>query len=370
MSSAASPRPSPPSEMSLITREILSRARKMVPPMLERFHKGQLGRVGVIGGSEDYTGAPYFSAMASARLGCDMSHIICTPAAAAVIKTYSPNLMVHPLMQQSADATSTATAPSDEETGRQADVISARVIAQMLPRLHVLVVGPGLGRDPLMQATAARIVAAARNCGLPLVLDADALRLVQSRPALVRGYSLAVLTPNIVEFGRLEKSLGEEDGGESKDGSAQTTSTDRAARLARILGGVTIVQKGSVDVITSGTPSSTMVSDLSGGRKRSGGQGDTLTGAIATFLAWRKAYLDGLWEEEGAGSKTQLGEQESVLLATFGGSAITRECSRLAFAKMGRSLQASDLTDEVHTAFLNLFGGEEDKPVAEDEAKL
>lgn len=33
---------------------------------------GQLGRVAVIGGSKDYTGAPYFSAMASARLGCDM----------------------------------------------------------------------------------------------------------------------------------------------------------------------------------------------------------------------------------------------------------------------------------------------------------
>lgn len=61
----------------------------MVPPMLESFHKGaislysyksemlryfpgQLGRVAVIGGSEDYTGAPYFSAMASAKLGCDM----------------------------------------------------------------------------------------------------------------------------------------------------------------------------------------------------------------------------------------------------------------------------------------------------------
>jgi ATP-dependent NAD(P)H-hydrate dehydratase len=33
-----------------------------------------------------------------------------------------------------------------------------------------------------------------------------------------------------------------------------------------------------------------------------------------------------------------------------------QECSRLAFAKRGRSLQASDLTEEVHTAFLNLFG--------------
>lgn len=33
---------------------------------------GQLGRIGVLGGSENYTGAPYFSAMASARLGCDL----------------------------------------------------------------------------------------------------------------------------------------------------------------------------------------------------------------------------------------------------------------------------------------------------------
>jgi hypothetical protein len=39
------------------------------------FFVGQLGRVAVIGGSEDYTGAPYFSAMASAKLGCDMVHI-------------------------------------------------------------------------------------------------------------------------------------------------------------------------------------------------------------------------------------------------------------------------------------------------------
>lgn len=35
---------------------------------------GQLGRVAVIGGSEDYTGAPYFSGMASAKLGADMVH--------------------------------------------------------------------------------------------------------------------------------------------------------------------------------------------------------------------------------------------------------------------------------------------------------
>lgn len=37
-------------------------------------------------------------------------------------------------------------------------------------------------------------------------------------------------------------------------------------------------------------------------------------------------------------------------------------CSRNAFKNKGRSLQASDLTDEVHPSFLELFG--EDEPDA------
>merc|ERR1711977_454377 len=85
------PMPEETPKMTPTTKDILLKVQRMVPPMLEKFHKGQLGRVAVIGGSEDYTGAPYFSAMASARLGCDMSHLICTPDAGAVIKTYSPN---------------------------------------------------------------------------------------------------------------------------------------------------------------------------------------------------------------------------------------------------------------------------------------
>lgn len=61
--------------------------------------------------------------------------------------------------------------------------------------------------------------------------------------------------------------------------------------------------------------------------------------------------MDGIWD-----TGKEIGEEESIGLAVFGGAAITRECSRLAFAKKGRSLQASDLTDEVHTSFMNLFG--------------
>lgn len=64
--------PFPAQKMSKATQDILLKVRKMVPPLLAKFHKGQMGRIAVIGGSEDYTGAPYFSAMASARLGADM----------------------------------------------------------------------------------------------------------------------------------------------------------------------------------------------------------------------------------------------------------------------------------------------------------
>ncbi|KAK7423292.1 hypothetical protein QQX98_001082 [Neonectria punicea] len=329
--------------MSPATKDILGRVRRMVPPMLERFHKGQLGRVAVIGGSEGYTGAPYFSAMASARLGCDMSHVICTPAADAVIKTYSPNLMVHPLMRQSRPPSQPSDATlTKRDNDSDPEHISAQVI-DLLPRLHVLVIGPGLGRDPLMQATVARVIRAARNRNMPIVLDADALLVVQKDPGLVRGYAGAVLTPNVVEFARLCEALRldvREDAGE----------TAKVEALAKALHGVTVIQKGGSDYISNGE--TTLTVDLVGGRKRSGGQGDTLTGALATLLAWRKAYLDRLWDV----GEDPLEEHETMGLAAFGGSAITRECSRLAFAKKGRSLQASDLTEEVHTAFMNLFG--------------
>lgn len=47
-----------------------------------------MGRVAVIGGSEDYTGAPYFSAMASAKLGADMVSLHCHPIPMALFALY------------------------------------------------------------------------------------------------------------------------------------------------------------------------------------------------------------------------------------------------------------------------------------------
>lgn len=68
---------------------------------------------------------------------------------------------------------------------------------------------------------------------------------------------------------------------------------EACSRLAKAFGGVTIIQKGPKDYISNGKR--TIVCDIKGGLKRSGGQGDTLTGCLATFLAWKKAYQDRLW---------------------------------------------------------------------------
>lgn len=214
--------------------------------------------------------------------------------------------MVHPLMRQSPPSHH-----SDSSSDSDPAHISKQII-DLLPRLHVLVVGPGLGRDPLMQETCARVLAAARERKMPVVLDADALALVTKTPQLVHGWREVVLTPNVVEFGRLWKGLKDDDNSEEAADSPQ-----KVEALSRMLGGVMIVQKGARDLISNGD--TTLTVDVTGGLKRSGGQGDTLTGSIATMLAWRKAYLDKIWDHDG-----KLGEAETLGLAAFGGAAITR----------------------------------------------
>lgn len=249
--------------------------------------------------------------------------------------------MVHPLMRESAAATAAGETPSG---------VAAHIIA-MLPRLHVLVIGPGLGRDAFMQDTVAHVIRAARERCLGLVLDADALLAVGRQPSLVRGYRFAVLTPNVVEFARLGEALGVDVHGGGGGGGE-----DGARALARALGGPVVVRKGAVDVVCDAEGVCVGV-DAQGGRKRSGGQGDTLTGTIATLLAWRKGYAEGLWGDKD--EKRKMSEDETMVAAAVGGCVITRECSRRAFAKRGRSMQASDLTEEVHAAFLGVFPGVE-----------
>lgn len=61
-----------------------------------------------------------------------------------------------------------------EKGTNTAEEISTK-IEGMLDRLHAIVIGPGLGRDSLMQDTAKLIIEAAKKKGMPFVVDAVSL---------------------------------------------------------------------------------------------------------------------------------------------------------------------------------------------------
>eukprot|EP00850_Spirogloea_muscicola_P027073 SM015298S01687 [mRNA] locus=s15298:34:297:- [translate_table: standard] len=77
----------------------LAAVRALMPDLGGGAHKGQSGKVAVVGGCREYTGAPFFAAMAALKLGADLSHVFCAAAAAPVIKAYSPELIVHPVLR-------------------------------------------------------------------------------------------------------------------------------------------------------------------------------------------------------------------------------------------------------------------------------
>lgn len=85
-------------EIPVQLQKLLALFKPVIPKLCNDKYKGQNGRIGIVGGSLEYTGAPYFAAMTAMRVGADLSHVFCHAKAATVIKSYSPDLIVHPLL--------------------------------------------------------------------------------------------------------------------------------------------------------------------------------------------------------------------------------------------------------------------------------
>jgi len=66
----------------------------LFPPLSSSSHKGSHGRIAILGGSNKYTGAPYYAAQAALNCGVDLGTVFCAEEASVPIKCYSPELMV------------------------------------------------------------------------------------------------------------------------------------------------------------------------------------------------------------------------------------------------------------------------------------
>ena len=60
-------------------------------------------------------------------------------------------------------------------------------IDQWLPRLHVVVLGPGLGRNQSMLGRISIIIEKAKSRKIPIVVDADGLWHLATNPSLLQG---------------------------------------------------------------------------------------------------------------------------------------------------------------------------------------
>ncbi|CAI9118576.1 OLC1v1020163C1 [Oldenlandia corymbosa var. corymbosa] len=289
--------------------------RSITPTLDPSRHKGQAGKIAVIGGCREYTGAPYFSAISALKLGADLSHVFCTKDAAPVIKSYSPELIVHPILEESYSV-------RDEDKRS----ISSKIIEEVdkwMERFDCLVIGPGLGRDPFLLDCVSDIMKHAKQSNVPMVIDGDGLFLVTNSLDLVKGYPLAVLTPNINEYKRLvQKVLSSE---VNDEGAKQLLS------LAKGIG-VTILQKGKSDFISDGETVSAVSSY--GSPRRCGGQGDILSGSVALFLSWARQST----------CKEELGLNPTVL-GCIAASAILRKAASLAFEEKKRSTLTGDIIE-------------------------
>uniref|UniRef100_A0A671W3S3 ATP-dependent (S)-NAD(P)H-hydrate dehydratase n=1 Tax=Sparus aurata TaxID=8175 RepID=A0A671W3S3_SPAAU len=295
--------------------DTLSLVKNIVPPLTSKKHKGQDGRIGIIGGCQDYTGAPYFAAISALKVGADLSHVFCTKDAATVIKSYSPELIVHPVLDS----------PNAVEE-----------IEKWLPRLHGLVVGPGLGREDLLLKTAKEVIEKSKARDIPIVIDADGLWLVTQQPAVIQGYQKGILTPNFMEFTRLYESLHHE----PMDSSDHQRNV---MQLSVAMGNLTLVLKGEQDLITDG--SKVISCSVEGSGRRCGGQGDLLSGSLGVLAHWAHA----------ASAAGTLRSVNPSMVAAFGACSLTRQCNSQAFQRHGRSTTTTDMIQEIGTAFKKLF---------------
>jgi ATP-dependent NAD(P)H-hydrate dehydratase len=87
---------------------LIEEIRAFIPPLAQHLHKGASGKLGVFGGSAEYTGAPYFVAISALRTGADLAHVVCTQAAATAIKSYCPDVIVHPLLPSRSSSSSSS----------------------------------------------------------------------------------------------------------------------------------------------------------------------------------------------------------------------------------------------------------------------
>jgi len=223
--------------------------RKVYPKRDPWSHKGDFGKVLVIGGSKKYTGAPGLAALTALKAGADLVTVAAPQRAAGIIATFSPDLITYPL------------------SGSYITKIHLKEILGLADDADSIVIGSGIGRN---KQTLDLILQLLDDTDLPCVIDADALHAFTKNLELFK--ENYILTPHSREFQNLF--------------GGKIDSVEERIKFVKYVANKykpTIILKGHVDVISNGA--STKINETGNPHMTVGGTGDVLAGICGALLS-------------------------------------------------------------------------------------
>ena len=235
----------------------LETAKQLLPHRPQDAHKGTAGRALIVGGSFGMSGSICLASKAALASGAGLVSAALPKDVLPIFAASVLEAVSHPL-------------PNDESghlLSRAADELP-----ELWKGVQVVALGPGLGRTPQAFEFARRV---ARECPVPLIIDADALHAL---PAIVGDVkarkSPTILTPHPGEMGVL------------MDSDAKSVNEARFETVAACAEkyGATVVLKGARTLVCDSL-GAIWVNLTGNAGMATGGAGDVLTGTIAGLLA-------------------------------------------------------------------------------------
>ena len=269
--------------------------------------KGDHGRIVIIGGSDDFTGAPTLAALTAYRLGVDLVIILSPESAAHDIRSISPNLIVKPL------------------PGRYLSPDHVDIVLRYCEKAHAILIGPGITTEEQVIEATCKVIEKMNQLNKVIVIDADGIKAISIKERFDLLNRNIVLTPHLGEFKILT----------GIDLTQIKNIWERAIKAKEIvnskLNNAVCVIKGNVDIITDGIRYKLNFTGNPG--MTVGGTGDILSGAITALC-------------------TKVNDiYEAACIGTF----ITGLVGDLVVKKFGYHITPTDLINEIPEMFKKLM---------------
>lgn len=228
----------------------------LFPPRRSDSHKGDYGKILVVGGSEGMSGAPYMAATAALNAGAGLVTIAAPDCINDILEVKTTEIM---------------TAAVKSRGGRFA-AEGAYEILKRAEKSDAVLIGPGMGTSEECAEIVRELL---KNAKQPVVVDADALNILSRDMTMLEDCTCPLIfTPHEMEFSRLSGLAPDEI-------KADRLGTSKAFCEKY---GVTLVLKGAHTVVTA-PDGFQYINNTGGPGLAKGGSGDVLAGITAAFAA-------------------------------------------------------------------------------------